>query len=64
MKITVDRIIVDKAVVISDSGCVFDIPAEVLNNPKEGFVYEIGFDEKETQKRTERVKKITDEIWE
>ncbi len=64
MKLTVDRIEGEFAVVITDSGEKFDIPLGVFPNLKEGNVYELRLLEDEMRSRQERIKKLADEIWE
>lgn len=64
MKLTIDRIEGEYAVVINDSGEKFDIPTGVFPGLKEGNVYELRIDENETESRRERIEKLMDDVWE
>ncbi len=63
MKITVDRFENDFAVVLTNEGKNYTIPKALLENCKEGDVFDISFDEEETNKSCERIKKLMDEVW-
>ena len=64
MKITIDRFEGDLAVVLTDEGEKYTFPKELLVNGKEGDVFDISFNEKETKTRKNRIKKLIDEVWE
>lgn len=63
MKITVDRFENDLAVVLTDDGKNYTLPKALLENGKEGDVFDIFLDEEETKTRCERIKKLMDEVW-
>lgn len=64
MKLTIDRIEGEYAVVITDSGEKFDIPAGVFPELKEGNIYEIYLDKEEMKSRQVQIEKLMDDIWE
>ncbi len=64
MKFTVDRIEGEFAVVITDDGKRFDVPAGLFADLKEGNVYDLRLDEGEMKSRKARIEKLADEIWE
>lgn len=64
MKITIDKVEGNIAVVISDDGKNFNIPYELLSGGKEGDVFDISPDKDETKTRKERIEKLANELWE
>lgn len=63
MKITIDRFENEFAIVLNADGKSYNIPKALLENGKEGDVFDISFDEEETDKRTEKMKKLIDKAW-
>ena len=64
MKLTIDRIEGEYAVVITDKGEKFDIPSGVFPDLKEGNIYEICLDKAEMKSRQSQIEKLMDDIWE
>ncbi len=64
MKFTIDRIEGSFAVCLADNHIKFDIPLEILGKCQEGDVFDILKDHNETRLRTERIKKLAEEVWE
>ncbi len=64
MKITIDRIEGAYAVVLTDEGKSMLILKELFPDGKEGDVYDISRDDAETEKRSKRIRKLMDEVWE
>ncbi len=64
MKLIIDRFEGEFAVVEADGGVTFSIPKELLKCTREGDVLSLEFDEAETKKRADNVKKLMGELFE
>ena len=64
LKLTIDRIENEIAVVITDEGKRFNISSELFPDIKEGNIYNISLDEEEMKIRMQKIKEIADDIWE
>lgn len=64
MKLIIDRFEGEFAVVEADGGVTFSIPKELLKCTREGDVLNLEFDEAETKKRADNVKKLMGELFE
>ena len=64
MRFTIDRFEGDFAVVITDKGERFDLPKALLENGKEGDVFQITRNDNETEKQKEKIEKLMDDLWE
>jgi len=63
MKLTIDRIYGEIAVVIADDGKTFDVPTGILSDAKEGNIYDIRLDSDEMNLRAKRIEKLSGELW-
>ena len=64
MKLIIDRFEGDFAVIEAENGSTFNMPRSLLSCCKEGDVLNMEFDEAETKKRTESIKKLMGELFE
>lgn len=64
MKLIIDRFEGEFAIVEADGGVTFSIPKELLKCTREGDVLNLEFDEAETKKRADNVKKLMGELFE
>ena len=59
-----DRIVEGYAVLVSKEGKHYDIPAEMIPGLKEGDVVNVTVDKEQTAERKERIKKLSDSLFE